>query len=101
MVVDPAALRHLGAAIYARLGVPEADVALIADSLVQADLWGHQSHGVMRLPWYARRLQSGVMRSVTAPSTVVGAGAGLAGRDDRQESGLTRRPRRNANGRDL
>ena len=75
MVVDPAALRHLGAAIYARLGVPEADAALIADSLVQADLWGHQSHGVMRLPWYARRLQSGVMRSVTEPTTVVGAGA--------------------------
>ena len=23
-----------------------------ADTLVQADLWGHQSHGVLRLPWY-------------------------------------------------
>ena len=75
MLVDLGALRHAGAAIYTRLGVPEADAALIADSLVQADLWGHQSHGVMRLPWYARRLQSGVMQCVTAPTTVVDAGA--------------------------
>ena len=56
--------------------MPDKDAALLAESLVQADLWGHQSHGVMRrLPWYARRLQSGVMRAVTRAETIVDAGA--------------------------
>ena len=35
------------------------DAALVADSLVQADLWGHGSHGILRLPWYAARLRAG------------------------------------------
>ncbi len=72
---DPAALRDFAAAVCARLGVPAADAALVGHSLVQADLWGHQSHGVMRLPWYARRLQSGAMRALTEARTVVDAGA--------------------------
>ena len=37
--------------------MPEADARLVADTLVQADLWGHQSHGVLRLGWYLERLQ--------------------------------------------
>ena len=37
--------------VYAALGVPTADAELLADSLVQADLWGHPSHGVMRTFW--------------------------------------------------
>ena len=61
--------------MYAALGVPRDNATLLADTLVQADLWGHPSHGVMRLPWYARRLQSGVMRAVTQAETIVDAGA--------------------------
>ena len=38
--------------------MPAADAELVLDSLVQADLWGHQSHGVLRLPWYAARLRA-------------------------------------------
>jgi LDH2 family malate/lactate/ureidoglycolate dehydrogenase len=33
---------------FPALGVPAADADLSADSLVRADLWSHQSHGVMR-----------------------------------------------------
>ena len=47
-----------GTRVLAALGVPEDDGALVADSLVQADLWGHQSHGFLRLPWYAARIRS-------------------------------------------
>jgi LDH2 family malate/lactate/ureidoglycolate dehydrogenase len=36
-------------AVLTAVGVPDLDACLIADSLVRADLWGHQSHGVMRL----------------------------------------------------
>ena len=48
-------------------GVPERDAALLADSLVTAELWGHASHGMLRLPWYLTRLRSGAMQAVTAP----------------------------------
>ena len=75
MTIDPAALRDFATAIYARLGMPPDDARLAADTLVQADLWGHQSHGVMRLSWYAARLQSGVAKPVATPEFVSDAGA--------------------------
>jgi LDH2 family malate/lactate/ureidoglycolate dehydrogenase len=70
-------------AAFVKAGVPGADAGLVADTLVQADLWGHQSHGVLRLGWYLARLRSGVMAAVTAPELVVDAGAVavLDGRD--------------------
>jgi LDH2 family malate/lactate/ureidoglycolate dehydrogenase len=62
-------------AVYAAQGMPDADARLVADTLVQADLWGHQSHGVLRLGWYLDRLRNGVMNPVTKPEFVVDAGA--------------------------
>lgn len=62
-------------AVYAGVGVPQADARLLADTLVQADLWGHQSHGVLRLGWYLDRIRNGVMKPVTKPEFVVDAGA--------------------------
>jgi len=60
---------------YVALGLPKPDAKLVADTLVQADLWGHQSHGVMRTFWYAARLQSGAMNAKTKPDLVVDGGA--------------------------
>ena len=62
-------------AVYEAVGMPAKDAALAADTLVQADLWGHQSHGVMRLPWYVARIRSGVVAARAQPETVVDAGA--------------------------
>jgi LDH2 family malate/lactate/ureidoglycolate dehydrogenase len=62
-------------AVYASVGMPEADARLVADTLVQADLWGHQSHGVLRLGWYFDRVRNKVMNPVTKPEFVVDAGA--------------------------
>lgn len=73
--VDAARLLDLATAVYAGQGVPEADARLIADTLVQADLWGHQSHGVLRLGWYLDRLRNKVMNPATQPEFVVDAGA--------------------------
>ena len=57
---DLSSLRALGTAILTELGLPATDAALVADSLVQGDLWGHSSHGVLRLPdcvvHFARRI---------------------------------------------
>jgi len=72
--VSPAELTDFASAVLAAHAVPAADAALVADSLVTADLWGHSSHGVLRLPWYVNRIRSGVMAPVTAPELVVDAG---------------------------
>jgi len=68
-------LTEFAAAVLTAVGVPDADARLVADSLVTADLWGHQSHGVMRLGWYVNRIRAGVMNAVTNPQTVSDSGA--------------------------
>ncbi len=73
--VDALRLIDFATEAYRGAGVPEAEARLIADTLVQADLWGHQSHGVLRLGWYLDRIRNGVMRPVTQPEFVVDAGA--------------------------
>ena len=62
-------------AVYVAAGMSEEEAHLAADTLVQADLWGHQSHGVMRLSWYTARLKAGVCSPVAKPELVVDAGA--------------------------
>jgi LDH2 family malate/lactate/ureidoglycolate dehydrogenase len=68
------ALHAFGTRVLIASGVPEADAALVAESLVQADLWGHGSHGLLRLPWYVARLRSGAMRAVTDPAVLTDTG---------------------------
>ncbi|GAA2212235.1 Ldh family oxidoreductase [Nonomuraea monospora] len=82
-MIPPSELISFGAAVLTSLGVPEPDARLVADSLVTADAWGHPSHGMLRLEWYADRLRSGAMRPVTEVATVLdgGAVAVLDGRD--------------------
>jgi LDH2 family malate/lactate/ureidoglycolate dehydrogenase len=69
--VDANGLIEFSTAVYAGAGMPEVDARLVADTLVQADLWDHQSHGLMRLGWYLDRIRNGVMRPVTQPEFVV------------------------------
>jgi len=57
------------------MGVNDAAARLVADTLVQADLWGHQSHGIMRLFWYAARIKSGAMDANATPQIDGGLGA--------------------------
>ncbi|MEW6754320.1 MAG: Ldh family oxidoreductase [Candidatus Latescibacterota bacterium] len=52
-------LRRLGEALLKRVGVPPADAALVADHLVEANLLGHDTHGVLRLPQYVEMVRSG------------------------------------------
>ena len=72
--VAPQDLITLGTGILAAVGVPAADARLLADSLVTAELWGHSSHGMLRLPWYAARLRTGAMEPVTRPTVVTDSG---------------------------
>jgi LDH2 family malate/lactate/ureidoglycolate dehydrogenase len=72
--IAPEELRAFAAGVLGAAGVPDDDAALVADSLVQADLWGHQSHGVLRLPWYVARLRSGAMTARTEPAVLSDTG---------------------------
>ncbi|MGI9049530.1 MAG: Ldh family oxidoreductase, partial [Rubrobacteraceae bacterium] len=56
---DPAKLRNFCEEVLARLGVPAEDAAVVADSLVRANLEGADSHGISRLGIYVRRLEEG------------------------------------------
>ncbi|WP_417563490.1 Ldh family oxidoreductase [Microbacterium sp.] len=58
-------LRAFGARVLESRGVPTDDAALVADSLVVAEQWGHPSHGMLRLPWYVERLRTGRIAPVT------------------------------------
>lgn len=83
LIVDPDRLQQFTGLLFEHAGVPREDAAVIADSLVLADLWGHQSHGVLRASWYLTRLRNGAMAAVadTAFITDAGAMAVLDGRD--------------------
>jgi LDH2 family malate/lactate/ureidoglycolate dehydrogenase len=95
--LSPDALRVFSTAVLTATDVPDDDAALVADSLVQADLWGHQSHGVLRLPWYVARLRSGAMTARTEPVVLSDTGPLLLldGRDGIGQV-LTERARRTA-----
>ncbi|HEV8635752.1 MAG TPA: Ldh family oxidoreductase [Chloroflexota bacterium] len=57
--VDAGELRERVRRIFARLGLPEDDAAVVADHLVEADLRGVHSHGVIRVPSYVAGLKAG------------------------------------------
>jgi ureidoglycolate dehydrogenase (NAD+) len=51
------------AACFAKLGLAPADGRLIAETLVESNLRGVDSHGVVRLPHYATRLRNGSIKA--------------------------------------
>jgi LDH2 family malate/lactate/ureidoglycolate dehydrogenase len=71
------------ARIFVAAGLPEADAQLVAHSLVTSEVWGHPSHGLLRVPWYLARIDAGLARPGVEPTVVSDAGAiaVLDGRD--------------------
>ncbi len=59
--VNPDALQAWAADIFVRLGLRETDAALVATTLVEADLRGVMSHGVQRMTTYAASLRGGAL----------------------------------------
>jgi LDH2 family malate/lactate/ureidoglycolate dehydrogenase len=56
-------LTHFCTAVLEKAGVPPEEAALIVDSLVEADLRGVHSHGVIRFPIYIQRLEAGAFNA--------------------------------------
>jgi hydroxycarboxylate dehydrogenase B len=69
---QPDALSALGTRIFAALGAPEDIARIVAASLVDANLSGHDSHGVLRIPQYAQRIREGLVRPAARPRFVDG-----------------------------
>ncbi len=55
----PDQLEALATRIFVALGVPDGDAAWVARLLVRANLRGHDSHGVIRVPQYAGSIRKG------------------------------------------
>lgn len=63
-------LRALAAGIFAALGAP-ADIAdVVAEALVDANLAGHDSHGVLRIPHYVERVRAGDVKPAARPKVL-------------------------------
>jgi len=81
--VTASALRDFGAAVFERLGLPGPHALIVADCLVKANLRGLDSHGVARIPIYAKRLRLGLVnpRPALTVSQVAPSAAHLDGGD--------------------
>jgi ureidoglycolate dehydrogenase (NAD+) len=95
-------LARFAAACLEKLGLAVADARLVAETLVEANLRGVDSHGVVRLPHYATRLRNGTVNAKprisvrrTGPSTALvegdaGMGQLVAARAMREAIALAR-----------
>jgi uncharacterized oxidoreductase len=61
--LPPGPLTQFTQAVFTSAGVPDADAAVVARHLVGANLAGHDSHGVMRVPQYLQYLREGKFRA--------------------------------------
>jgi LDH2 family malate/lactate/ureidoglycolate dehydrogenase len=61
--------------VFAALGLPEAAASAVAEGLVDADMRGVPSHGVMLVPMYAERIGAGSVTTATEGEVVTDLGA--------------------------
>ena len=54
-------LRALAEQVFLGRGVPQDDAEVVADILIEANLRGHDSHGVIRIPKWVVGLDSGMV----------------------------------------
>ena len=79
-------LREIGARILVAAGAAEEDAAIVADHLVEANLAGHDSHGIGMLPYYVRGIRSGVVQP-RARARIEDRGGGLLAVDGQRGFG--------------
>lgn len=78
-------LTSVGVALLKAVGVPDESARLVTRYLVDANLVGHDSHGIMRVPYYVRAIRSGRMKTdmdieivrETPTSAVVNGNSGI------------------------
>ncbi|MFT5365538.1 MAG: putative oxidoreductase [Candidatus Latescibacterota bacterium] len=85
-LIDHTPLRKLLADLFQSVNLPEDQAHIMANHLVEANLMGHDSHGVIRTPSYLRGIQAGKMKPVgdlkivrESPASLVIDGEGSLG----------------------
>lgn len=58
-IIQESELVQFSTALFRAAGVEPTESHIVAESLVQANLRGHDSHGVMRVPFYIGKVQDG------------------------------------------
>jgi uncharacterized oxidoreductase len=69
MSYEAAELEAFATALFETTGASAETAAKVANSLVEADLRGHHSHGTLRVPLYAEKVEKGIL-DPTAEATV-------------------------------
>ncbi|MES2792224.1 MAG: Ldh family oxidoreductase, partial [Planctomycetota bacterium] len=62
-VITAEKLQAFAEALFVAGGAEAADAGIVATSLVDANLRGHDSHGVMRIPFYIAKVQEGALNA--------------------------------------
>lgn len=75
VLVKAEELQSFVSELFEYAGMPEEDAVFHAQALVETDLWGVSSHGVMRVPAYFGRMQNGAVRVKPEIKKVSGEGA--------------------------
>jgi LDH2 family malate/lactate/ureidoglycolate dehydrogenase len=70
LTFTPEQLHRAATAIFRAAGADEANTAIVADHLIDANLTGHDSHGVIRIPSYVRGIKNGQLAPAARPEVV-------------------------------
>ena len=62
MNITAGKLKEIVIRILEALGAPSREAETVANFLVEANLVGHDSHGVIRLPQYVERIREGKLK---------------------------------------
>jgi hydroxycarboxylate dehydrogenase B len=79
-------LREIGARVLTAAGAAPADARVVGDHLVEANLRGHDSHGIGMLPQYVRAIRGGIV-DPTAHAAIEDRGGGVLAVDGRRGLG--------------
>jgi ureidoglycolate dehydrogenase (NAD+) len=75
IVIGPEPLRALARDIFRKAGLPDEQASATADVLIWADLRGHPSHGLWRVPLYTGWIDNGIVNAAARPRVTLRKGA--------------------------
>ena len=68
--IDEQSLRQIGSQIFEAAGCSPQDARTVADHLVESSLFGHDSHGVIRIYEYPQLIEKGLWNPKGVPHVV-------------------------------
>src|SRR5436305_14376161 len=70
LTFSPDQLHEAASKIFRAAGADEDNTAIVVDHLIDANLCGHDSHGVIRIPSYVRSIKQGQIAPTAQPRVV-------------------------------